>query len=211
MELYSGYLDDHFNPHKLSIAGSAVSPPEYMASASPAQFAAAPLRMGYGRPAPAPPPPVMGMWSSEPFRVDSGSGGRAVAGHGEAAAEPRGDPDGRGRPVRAPRPLHAADGHRGGHTERARQLRDPGGPSPADDAAADAQDPDAAAGGQGPPGARRLLPAPPHAQLDVGGAPAGGGGQLDAPAAWQAKSSLTGEATVPKNTTPTTTKTKDEW
>ncbi|AQK46479.1 transcription factor TGAL6 isoform X1 [Zea mays] len=73
MELYSGYLDDHFNPHKLSIAGSAVSPPEYMASASPAQFAAAPLRMGYGRPAPAPPPPVMGMWSSEPFRVDSGS------------------------------------------------------------------------------------------------------------------------------------------
>ncbi|AQK46480.1 Transcription factor TGA4 [Zea mays] len=44
-----------------------------MASASPAQFAAAPLRMGYGRPAPAPPPPVMGMWSSEPFRVDSGS------------------------------------------------------------------------------------------------------------------------------------------
>jgi hypothetical protein len=50
-----------------------------------------------------------------------------------------------------------------------------GGPSPADDAAADAQDPDDAAGGQGPPGARRLLPAPPHAELAVGGAPAGGG------------------------------------
>jgi len=50
-----------------------------------------------------------------------------------------------------------------------------GGPSPADDAAADAQDPDDAAGGQGPPGAGRLLPAPPHAELAVGGAPAGGG------------------------------------
>jgi hypothetical protein len=59
--------------------------------------------------------------------VDAG-GGRAVAGHGEAAAEPRGDPYGRGRPVRAPRRLHAADGHRGGHTERAGQLRDPGKP-----------------------------------------------------------------------------------
>ena len=50
-----------------------------------------------------------------------------------------------------------------------------GGPSPADDAAADAQDPDDAAGGQGPPGAGRLLPAPPHTELAVGGAPAGGG------------------------------------
>jgi hypothetical protein len=50
-----------------------------------------------------------------------------------------------------------------------------GGPSPADDAATDAQDPDDAAGGQGPAGARRLLPAPPHAELAVGGAPAGGG------------------------------------
>ncbi|KAG0527697.1 hypothetical protein BDA96_06G255400 [Sorghum bicolor] len=77
MELYSGYLEDHFNLHKLSI-GSAASPPEYMTSASPAQFAAVPLRMGYGRPAPstAPPAPVMaGMWSSEAFKVvDSGHG-----------------------------------------------------------------------------------------------------------------------------------------
>uniref|UniRef100_A0A804M9P7 BZIP domain-containing protein n=1 Tax=Zea mays TaxID=4577 RepID=A0A804M9P7_MAIZE len=64
MELYSGYLEDHFNLHKLSSA----SPPQYMTpAASPAQFAPAPLRMGYGRPA-----PVMGMWSSEPFKVDSG-------------------------------------------------------------------------------------------------------------------------------------------
>ena len=45
-----------------------------------------------------------------------------------------------------------------------------GGPSPADDAAADAQDPDDAAGGEGPPGARRLLPAPPRAQPSVGDA-----------------------------------------
>ncbi|XP_066344251.1 transcription factor TGAL6-like isoform X1 [Miscanthus floridulus] len=73
MELYSGYLEDHFNLHKLNI-GSAASPPEYMTSASPAQFAAVPLRMGYARPvpSPSPPAPVMGMWSSEPFKVDSG-------------------------------------------------------------------------------------------------------------------------------------------
>jgi len=41
-----------------------------MTSASAVQFAAAPIRMGvYERPAPA---PVMGMWSSDPFKVDSG-------------------------------------------------------------------------------------------------------------------------------------------
>ena len=60
-----------------------------------------------------------------PAHVDAG-GGRPVAGHGEAAAEPRGDPDGGGRPVRAPRRLHAADGHRGGQAQRARRLRHPG-------------------------------------------------------------------------------------
>ena len=50
--------------------GGAASPPEYMTSASAVQFAAAPIRMGvYERPAPA---PVMGMWSSDPFKVDSG-------------------------------------------------------------------------------------------------------------------------------------------
>ncbi|CAL5029778.1 unnamed protein product [Urochloa decumbens] len=70
MELYPGYLEDHFNLHKLSI-GSAASPPEFMTSASAVQFAAAPVRMGlYERPAPA---PVMGMWNSDPFKVvDSG-------------------------------------------------------------------------------------------------------------------------------------------
>ncbi|CAM0901889.1 unnamed protein product [Alopecurus aequalis] len=71
MELYPGYLEDHFNIHKLSVTGA--SPPEYMTSAS-AQFAPAPLRMGmYERhqqpPAPA---PVAGMWNSEPYKVDSG-------------------------------------------------------------------------------------------------------------------------------------------
>nr|WGO51569.1 TGACG-binding transcription factor 1 [Saccharum hybrid cultivar ROC22] len=73
MELYSGYLEDHFNLHKLSI-GSAASPPEYMTSASPAQFAVMPLRMGYGRPAPstAPAPVTAGMWSSEAFKVVDG-------------------------------------------------------------------------------------------------------------------------------------------
>ncbi|CAL5014631.1 unnamed protein product [Urochloa decumbens] len=71
MELYPGYLEDHFNLHKLSIGGAA-SPPEFMSSASAVQFAAAaPVRMGlYERPAPA---PVMGMWNSDPFKVvDSG-------------------------------------------------------------------------------------------------------------------------------------------
>uniref|UniRef100_A0A0A9D9I6 Transcription factor TGA4 n=1 Tax=Arundo donax TaxID=35708 RepID=A0A0A9D9I6_ARUDO len=66
MELYPGYLEDHFNIHKLSI-GSAASPPEYMTSAS-AQFAA-PVRMGvYERPEPA---PAIGMWNHESFKVDS--------------------------------------------------------------------------------------------------------------------------------------------
>ncbi|KAG8043629.1 hypothetical protein GUJ93_ZPchr0458g22476 [Zizania palustris] len=64
MELYPGYLEDHFNIHKLSSA----SPPEYMTSAS-TQFAPAPapVRMGpYDRPPPA------GMWSHEQsFKVDS--------------------------------------------------------------------------------------------------------------------------------------------
>ncbi|CAL5070297.1 unnamed protein product [Urochloa decumbens] len=70
MELYPGYLEDHFNLHKLSI-GSAASPPEFMTSASAVQFTAAPVRMGlYERPALA---PVMGMWNSDPFKVvDSG-------------------------------------------------------------------------------------------------------------------------------------------
>ena len=50
--------------------GAAASPPEYMTSAPAVQFAAAPIRMGvYERPAPA---PVMGMWNSDPFKVDSG-------------------------------------------------------------------------------------------------------------------------------------------
>lgn len=41
-----------------------------MTSASAVQFAAVPVRMGvYERPAPA---PVMGMWNSDPFKVDSG-------------------------------------------------------------------------------------------------------------------------------------------
>ncbi|OEL13652.1 Transcription factor TGA4 [Dichanthelium oligosanthes] len=41
-----------------------------MTSASAVQFAAVPIRMGvYERPAPA---PVMGMWNSDPFKVDSG-------------------------------------------------------------------------------------------------------------------------------------------
>ncbi|KAK3141380.1 hypothetical protein QOZ80_4BG0333190 [Eleusine coracana subsp. coracana] len=67
MELYPGYLEDHFNIHKLSI-GSAASSPEFMTSAS-AQFAA-PVRMGvYERPPPVAP---IGMWSNEPFKVDSG-------------------------------------------------------------------------------------------------------------------------------------------
>ncbi|CAN6229733.1 unnamed protein product [Urochloa humidicola] len=67
MELYPGYLEDHFNLHKLSSIGSAASPPEFMTSASAAQFAAVPVRMGlYERPAPA---PVMGMWNSDPFKV----------------------------------------------------------------------------------------------------------------------------------------------
>ncbi|CAN6277084.1 unnamed protein product [Urochloa humidicola] len=71
MELYPGYLEDHFNLHKLSSIGSAASPPEFMTSASAVQFAAMPVRMGlYERPAPA---PVMGMWNSDPFKVvDSG-------------------------------------------------------------------------------------------------------------------------------------------
>ncbi|CAL5014630.1 unnamed protein product [Urochloa decumbens] len=72
MELYPGYLEDHFNLHKLSSIGGAASPPEFMSSASAVQFAAAaPVRMGlYERPAPA---PVMGMWNSDPFKVvDSG-------------------------------------------------------------------------------------------------------------------------------------------
>ncbi|XP_015692187.1 transcription factor TGAL6 [Oryza brachyantha] len=63
MELYPGYLEDHFNIHKLSI--SSPSPPEYMTSAS-TQFAA-PVRMGaYDR------PPPVGMWSHEQFKVDNG-------------------------------------------------------------------------------------------------------------------------------------------
>jgi transcription factor TGA len=69
MELYPGFLEDHFNLHKLSIGGAA-TPPEYMTSASAVQFAAAPVRMGvYERPAPA---PVMGIWNCDPFKVDSG-------------------------------------------------------------------------------------------------------------------------------------------
>lgn len=40
-----------------------------MTSASAVQFAAVPVRMGvYERPAPA---PLMGMWNSDPFKVDS--------------------------------------------------------------------------------------------------------------------------------------------
>ncbi|KAJ1273021.1 hypothetical protein BS78_06G248300 [Paspalum vaginatum] len=69
MELYPGYLEDHFNLHKLSI-GSAASPPEYMTSAPAVAppFAAVPVRMGvYERPAPA-----AAVWNSQPFRVDSG-------------------------------------------------------------------------------------------------------------------------------------------
>uniref|UniRef100_A0A0D9WA40 DOG1 domain-containing protein n=3 Tax=Leersia perrieri TaxID=77586 RepID=A0A0D9WA40_9ORYZ len=63
MELYPGYLEDHFNIHKLSI--SSASPPEYMTLAS-TQFAA-PVRMGaYDR------PPPVGMWSHEQFKVDNG-------------------------------------------------------------------------------------------------------------------------------------------
>jgi transcription factor TGA len=66
------------------------SPPEYMATAS-AQYAPPPLRMGmyeleprHHQPHPPPPPqqqqqqPVVGMWSSEPYKVDSG--GQATSG-----------------------------------------------------------------------------------------------------------------------------------
>ncbi|KAM3390875.1 hypothetical protein ACQJBY_012477 [Aegilops geniculata] len=92
MELYPGYLEDHFNIHKLSGTGGA-SPPEYMTSAAAAQYAPAPLRMAmYER---APPQqqqqhhhhhhhqqpqlqPALGMWSSEPYKVDSG--GQATSG-----------------------------------------------------------------------------------------------------------------------------------
>jgi hypothetical protein len=46
---------------------SAASPPEYMTPSASAQFAP-PIRMGmYERPAP------IGMWSNEPFKVDSGA------------------------------------------------------------------------------------------------------------------------------------------
>lgn len=77
MELYPGYLEDHFNIHKLSGAGT--SPPEYMTSAT-AQFAPAPLRMGmYERPPPQQPmppspQPVVGMWNNsvDTYKVDSG-------------------------------------------------------------------------------------------------------------------------------------------
>ena len=90
MELYPGYLEDHFNIHKLSGTGGA-SPREYMTSAAAAQYAPAPLRMAmYER---APPQqqhhqhqqqqqpqlqPALGMWSSEPYKVDSG--GQATSG-----------------------------------------------------------------------------------------------------------------------------------
>lgn len=88
MELYPGYLEDHFNIHKLSSVTGGVSPPEYMTTAS-TQYAPAPLRMGmYDRhhqqqqPPPPPPPqqqqPVVGMWSTDPFKVDSG--GQATSG-----------------------------------------------------------------------------------------------------------------------------------
>jgi hypothetical protein len=48
-----------------------------------------------------------------------------------------------------------------------------GGPSAAADAAEHAQDPDAAAGGARDGRPRRLRPAPPRAQLALGGASAG--------------------------------------
>jgi transcription factor TGA len=69
-----------------SISGTGASPPEYMTTAS-TQYAPAPLRMGmYDRhQGPPPPPPhqqqqpVVGMWSTDPFKVDSG-GGQATSG-----------------------------------------------------------------------------------------------------------------------------------
>jgi hypothetical protein len=57
-------------------------------------------------------------------------------------------------------------------------LGDAGRPSSAGDAAEHAQDPHDAAGGEGPPRAGRLLPAPPRAQLALGGAPARVGHKL---------------------------------
>jgi hypothetical protein len=60
-----------------------------------------------------------------PAAILGAGGGRPVPGHGEAAAERHGDPDG-GRPVRFIRGLPAADGQRRGQAERARQIRHPG-------------------------------------------------------------------------------------
>ena len=75
-----------------SISGTGASPPEYMTTAS-AQFAPAPLRVGMYEQRhhqhhhqqqqpphpPAPAPVGVGMWSSEPYKVDSG-GGQATSG-----------------------------------------------------------------------------------------------------------------------------------
>lgn len=71
--------------------------------------------------------------------------------------------------------LHGADGERHGQAQQPRRVRRPCRPSPAGDAAEHVQDPDAAAGGARAPRARRLLPAPPRAQLALGGAPARAG------------------------------------
>uniref|UniRef100_A0ACD5UW71 Uncharacterized protein n=2 Tax=Avena sativa TaxID=4498 RepID=A0ACD5UW71_AVESA len=108
MELYPGYLEDHFNIHKLSpfrlfccffsrlasstsSSGTAgASPPEYMATTASAQYAPPPLRMGmyeleprHHQHQPPPPPPqqqqpVVGIWSSEPYKVDSGGSGSTI-------------------------------------------------------------------------------------------------------------------------------------
>ena len=93
MEFYPGYLEDHFNIHKLSGTGGA-SPPEYMTSAAATQYAPAPLRMAMYERAPQQQQhhhhhhhqqqqqpqlqPALGMWSSEPYKVDSG--GQATSG-----------------------------------------------------------------------------------------------------------------------------------
>nr|TKW08702.1 hypothetical protein SEVIR_6G041300v2 [Setaria viridis] len=82
------------------------------------------------------------------------AGGRAVAGYEQAAADARRRAPDRRRAGRRRRVRGAADGQRGRQARRPRQLRGPGGSSPAADAAEHEQDPDAAAGGAGAPGAR---------------------------------------------------------